>query len=306
MNHQLNASVVIPNLNSPLIDQVLDALRAQTVRPLEILVVGLDAPGLVREDGLVRLISTGRPASPAVARNIGAHAACGQVICYTDADCVARPDWIARLLDRHLAGAEIVGGGVAVEHSDYWRLCDNLAAFPTFLETSAPGTRPYLPSLNFSIRRELLERFGGFDERFPFAAGEDTDLSFRLRRAGHTLWFEPRAAVIHRHLRSSPGDLWRHLYMFGKTYLEIYPRYPDLLGNWRRINLSAGVPGVLRVLGPLLACCDVIERMIRYPQLRAYGSTIPGLLLGALAWYYGASAALQQRNTTDEMLIEAE
>ncbi len=299
-DQRFDVSVVIPNLNSPLIDQVLDALRAQTVRPLEVLVAGLDRPGLVREDDLVRLISTERPASPALARNLGARAAGGDVIVYTDADCIARPDWIARLLERHRAGAEIVGGGVAVECSDYWRLCDNLAAFPTFLETSAPGQRPYLPSLNFSIRRGLLERFGGFDERFPFAAGEDTDLSFRLRRAGHTLWFEPRAAVIHRHPRSSPGDLWRHLYMFGKTYMDIYPLYPDLLGNWRRINLSAGVPEALRVLGPPLAVCDVIERMVRYPQLRAYAPAIPGLLLGAVAWYYGAAAAFQQRRTTSE------
>lgn len=299
-DQQFDISVVIPNLNSPLIDQVLDALRDQTVRPLEVLVVGLDGPGLVREDSLVRLISTGRPAGPAVARNMGARAARGDVICYTDADCIARPGWIAGLLERHRAGAEVVGGGVAVERGEYWRLCDNVAAFPAFLETSAPGTRPYLPSLNFSIRRGLLERFGGFDERFPFAAGEDTDLSFRLRRAGHTLWFEPRAAVIHRHQRSSPGDLWRHLYMFGKTYMDIYPRYPDLLGDWRRINLSAGVPEALRVLGPPLALADVIERMVRYPQLRAYGAAIPGLLLGALAWYYGAAAALEGRRTTRE------
>ncbi len=289
-----SVSVIIPSLNSPQIDSVLAALRQQTQPPLEILVVGLDQPGLIREDGLVRLISTGKPASPAVARNMGARAARGDVLCFTDADCIARPDWIASLLERHQAGAQIVGGGVAVEHDDYWRLCDNVVAFTTFLETSVPGTRPYLPSLNFSIRRELLLQFGGFDERFPTAAGEDTDLSFRLRRAGHTLWFEPRAAVVHRHLRSSPGELWRHMHHFGRTYMEIYPRYPDLLGSWRRINLSAGNPVLLRVLGPGLALCDLFERMLRYPQLRAYAHLSPGLLLGMLAWYDGAAVGIRK------------
>lgn len=295
MNSLLQASVVIPSLNSPQIDQVLAALRVQTAPPLEILVIGRDQPGLVQSDGLVRLIDTGRPVGAAVARNLGARAARGEVICYIDADCIARPDWIARLLARHHAGAEVVGGGVAVEHDNYWRLCDNVVAFTTFLETSPSGERPYLPSLNFSIRRALLEQFGGFDQRFPGAAGEDTDLSFRLRRAGHTLWFEPRAAVVHRHLRASPGQLWRHMYAFGKTYMEIYPRYPDLLGNWRRINLSMGIPALLRVLGPGLALCDLAERMVRYPQLRAYAAISPGLLLGMLAWYDGAAAGLSRR-----------
>jgi glycosyltransferase involved in cell wall biosynthesis len=293
MSQRLRVSVVIPSLNSPMIDRVLDALRCQTVAPLEVLVVGLDRLGLVREDALVRLLSTGLPVSPARARNLGAQAARGEVICYTDADCIARPDWIARLLERHCDGAQVVGGGVAVDRDDYWRLCDNVVAFTPFLASSAPGPRPYLPSLNLSIRRTLLEEFGGFDERFPFASGEDTDLSFRLRRAGHTLWFDPRAAVLHQHMRASPGDLWRHLYMFGKTYMEIYPRYPDILGNWRRIRIAAGMPDLLRLLSPALAVADVIERIVRQPSMLAYVGTIPGQLLGMWAWYHGAAAALR-------------
>ena len=293
MSSQLSVSVVIPNLDSPLIDRVLDALRAQTLAPLEVLVVGLDRPGLVREDDLVRLVSTGAPASPAHNRNLGARRARGDIICYTDADCMARPDWIARMVARHAAGAQVVGGGVAVERGDYWRLCDNLVAFTPFLATAAPGPRPYLPSLNFSIRRQLLLDLGGFDERFPFAAGEDTDFSFRLRRAGHTLWFEPGAAVLHQHPRSSPGDLWRHLYMFGKTYMEIYPLYPDLLGSWRRIKIAAGVPETMRFLGPALAMADLVERFARHPDLLAYPAAAPGMLLGMLAWYHGAADALR-------------
>jgi glycosyltransferase involved in cell wall biosynthesis len=293
MSQRLRVSVVVPSLNSPMIDRVLDALRCQNVAPLEVLVVGLDQLGLVREDALVRLLSTGQPVSPARARNLGAQAARGEVICYTDADCIARPDWIARLLERHSDGAQVVGGGVAVDRDDYWRLCDNVVAFTPFLASSAPGPRPYLPSLNLSIRRTLLEEFGGFDERFPFASGEDTDLSFRLRRAGHTLWFDPRAAVLHQHMRASPGDLWRHLYMFGKTYMEIYPRYPDILGSWRRIRIAAGMPDLLQLLSPALAVADVIERIVRQPSMLAYVGTIPGQLLGMWAWYHGAAAALR-------------
>lgn len=285
-----------------MIDQVLAALRRQTAPPDEILVVGLDRAGLVIEDAQVRLISTGAPVSPARARNLGAWAACGDIVCYIDADCIAAPDWIERLRERHVGGAEIVGGSVRVERDRYWQYCDNLASFTPFLEVSPPGVRPYLPSLNLSIRRALLTQFDGFDERFPFASGEDTDLCFRLRRAGYTLWFEPRAIVAHRHLRASPGDLWRHLYMYGKVYAEIYPRYPDLLGVWRRMRASAVMPGAMRWLGPALAVADFGERLIRWPYMLRYLDATPALLLAALAWYHGAATTLQaqQRQSAGE------
>ncbi len=81
--------------------------------------------------------------------------------------------------------------------------------------------------------------------------------------------------------------------MFGKTYMEIYPRYPDILGNWRRIRIAAGMPDLLRLLSPALAVADVIERIVRQPSMLAYVGTIPGQLLGMWAWYHGAAAALR-------------
>jgi N-acetylglucosaminyl-diphospho-decaprenol L-rhamnosyltransferase len=47
------------------------------------------------------------------------------------------------------------------------------------------------------IRRPLLERLGGFDERFPLYY-EDLDLALRIRGAGFVSWFEASALVVHR------------------------------------------------------------------------------------------------------------
>jgi len=284
-------SVVIPNLDSPQIDRVLGALRAQTLAPLEVLVVGRDRPGLVREDALVRLVSAGEAASPARNRNMGARAARGAIVCYTDADCIARPDWIARLVERHAAGARVVGGGVAVEPGDYWRLCDNLVSFAPFLETSAPGPRPYLPSLNFSVRRELLLELGGFDERFPLAAGEDTDLSFRLRQAGHTLWFEPRAAVAHRPPRTSAAAVWAHLRAFGRVHVGLSGRHGAAAAP-RLSPRLAPLAGAIAAAAPLLALWDVLALYRADPALRRYWRALPGVVWGKIGWYWGVVEAL--------------
>jgi hypothetical protein len=70
-------SVIIPNLNSPVIGHVLEAVRTQEADPrqIEILVVGRDTPGLVIEDSVVRFLETEHPAPAAQARNRGLAAA---------------------------------------------------------------------------------------------------------------------------------------------------------------------------------------------------------------------------------------
>ncbi len=68
------------------------------------------------------------------------------------------------------------------------------------------------------VRREAFERVGGFDESF-FVAFEDVDLSFRIRLAGGTCVYEPRAVV--RHAGSATlGRLSRKAVFYGQRNLE--------------------------------------------------------------------------------------
>lgn len=49
----------------------------------------------------------------------------------------------------------------------------------------------------FLIRADVVRTLGGFDESF-FAYAEDAELSLRVARAGHRMFYEPRARVLHR------------------------------------------------------------------------------------------------------------
>lgn len=283
----LTVSVVIPSLHSPIIDRVVDSLRAQTRPPLEIIVVGMDRAGRLAGRTDLRFVDTGRPINPAAARNAGAKFAQGDICCFTDADCLAAPDWIERIVARHTQGAQVVGGGVALPGSGYWTLCDNLAGLADFMEWSPAGERAHLPSLNFSIRRALFEAVGGFDERFTRPAGEDTDLCFRLRRQGHTLLFEPRARVTHCPPRNSFRHMWAHFHMFGATYLILQQQYGDLIGRSLKVALCQHFPWLAVILAPFLALLDSITFYRRNPSLLRYWYALPGIILARLAWYIG-------------------
>ena len=96
-----SVAVVIPSLNSPLIDRVLERVIAQdgAERIAEIIVVGKDQAGLIQEHPLVKLIDTGTPVKAPVARNMGIQATTAQLIIFLDSDCLVEPGW----LREHLA-----------------------------------------------------------------------------------------------------------------------------------------------------------------------------------------------------------
>lgn len=284
-------SIIIPNLHSPIIDRVLSGIRFQEfdLSQVEVLVVGLDGPGLVRADRLTRFISTGIPVPPAVARNIGAHEAEGEVLCLLDADCIPHRHWLRTLVSRYDdPGVGIIGGGVSFPVSGYWSLADNIATFYPYLDTSPAGTRDQLPSLNLSFRREVWETVGPFDERYPRPAGEDADWATRARLAGYTLYFEPRAVVIHCPARASFRDLWDHAVTFGQYSVKVDKRYREILG----LPFVFRCWWLLLLVSPLMALWITIL-VFRNRHLWRFSHTFPAIYVAKLGWCWGASKRLR-------------
>ena len=67
-------------------------------------------------------------------------------------------------------------------------------------------TVPMVYGAAMLVRREMIESAGALDERFPLY-GEDDEWCLRMRRAGWTILFEPRAVVVH-HGSASTLQRW--------------------------------------------------------------------------------------------------
>jgi len=284
-------SIIIPNLHSPVIGQTLAALAAQDYSgPFEVIVVGQDRHGLVKEGGNVRAIFTPQPTPPAKARNLGVQAARGDLILFLDADCVPSAGWL-RLHAAHYADSfvDVVGGGVTFTADNYWTLADNLGSFYEFLAELPNGVRQQLPSLNLSVRRSVLEITGLFDERYPYPAGEDADLTTRLRQSGFLLHFDPAASVMHLPQRSTPESMFRHAYNFGRYSVKVDTRYANYLET----------PYILRywylaiLMAPIMAA-GTIGRMLRLKRVWQNLHTLPAIYLAKLIWCFGAANSLQK------------
>lgn len=282
----LTASVIVPNLHSPYLGEVLRALRQQTVAPCEVIVVGQDRYGLAHEDGWVQVFPSAYPVSPAIARNTGLAYARGDVCCFLDSDCVPAASWLEVLLEQHMQGYVAVGGSIGLQPQTYWQRCDNIACLGTFLETSAEGERLFLISGNMSVQTSLLRTIGGFNARFVIS--EDVDMGLRIRRQGHRLWFAPRAVAYHHTPRADAKRVWYHMYAFGSQWPTVQGEHQAILQRsiWEWLYRAAPLLGFMTT--PVVALRDVYELYSAQPDLRrCCWSALPGVFWARLGWYAG-------------------
>jgi GT2 family glycosyltransferase len=161
-----------------------------------------------------------RPLGPAAARNLGWRAASGDYVAFTDDDCEAAPGWLAAL--RRLAAPDTVVQGRTEPHPDERHQLD---AFARTMWVTARS--PFVATCNVLYPRALLERLGGFDERYPYPAGEDTDLGWRALEAGARHVFEPDALVWHAVHTLSWREQARAASRWA-TAVEVVRRHPGL------------------------------------------------------------------------------
>lgn len=223
-------SVVIPAYNSErTIGPCLEALKGQSKRPLEIIVVddGSRDGTIERARKFGAKVLAQKHAGPAVARNRGARASRGGIVLFTDADCVPEKNWLEEMLspfkDRGIAGVQ---GGYRTNQKSPIARFTQFEIEQRYERLSKRRHIDFIGTYSAGYRRDLFLESGGFDESFPEASGEDPELSFRLSRAGHRMAFNPRALVCHSH----PDTLGRYLRQkFGRARWRVllYRKHPQ-------------------------------------------------------------------------------
>ncbi|SEH91260.1 histidinol-phosphate phosphatase family domain-containing protein/HAD-superfamily hydrolase, subfamily IIIA [Mycolicibacterium rutilum] len=181
-------AVVVPTVGRPSLHRLLAELEGSAgPRPADVIVVDDRAatePALSLECRLpVRVLRSGGR-GPAAARNTGWRATTADWICFLDDDVVPQPNWFAALAD-DLAKAEVQAAAGSQAQIEVPRVGGRRATDDE-RRTQRLADAQWITA-DMAFRRDVLVAVGGFDDRFPRAYREDSDVALRITRAGNTI-----------------------------------------------------------------------------------------------------------------------
>lgn len=291
-------SVAIATADHPeALARCLDALAEGADALVEVVVIDQGATTATaevvraREHVLPRLrLVTQERRGLSASRNLGLRETSGPVLAVTDDDCVPDRRWIAAIAsalgkDASLAG---VAGPMLPWGTEQPGLVAVSSRTSLVRADHRGGVAPWIVGTggNMAVRREWIERVGGWDERLGVGsrgrAGEDVALVDRLLAAGAVIRYEPEAIVRHerRTQASRRATRWSYGHGIGGAcgilLREGHGRGVSLLARWLALRLrlaaSSAAHGRAGDVGA---------------ELRVVGGTMAGLVYGLRA---GASS----------------
>ena len=274
----MKVSVIIPAYNAQrYLRQCLESLSAQSRRAQEIIVVddaSGDATARIAAQCGITCLRLKRRSGAGAARNAGAERAQGDILVFTDSDCVAPPAWLENIVrayeERKEETAAVAGGYAGDAGSSFMgkfaalELSFRRRDFPAYVQTAV--------SNNLSCRSAFREA-GGFPRYFTGASAEDLIFTYRLSRRVRIRWLGNNG-VLHHFPRTLTGYL-RQQYVFARDMLVTYARHPAIFrvrthhgrGAFMQLLLGCSLIASLGVSGRLSLTVLALTALINMPFL---------------------------------------
>lgn len=227
---------------------------------------------------------------PGVARNVGSTLAAAELVLYLDADLIASPGLLEAHWHHHRQNPALAAtGGSVMPVRPYpllsWGLVDHLCSwFNVYPEFEHGGKPEYLPSLNFCVKKRLVDAVGIAWQNGLTVTGEDVVFCHDLHRAGLSIAFVPEAVVFHRDRETMAGYL-HHMFRWGE-------HAPSVRGTYRDLKYSFLFPasrGGLLLTTPAIVLGYTWFLWYSWVRVRPLAVTLalPQIFLGRLAYARG-------------------
>lgn len=220
-------SVIVPVKNgAAYIKELLDSLMQVEYEKdkLEIIVVDGNSTDDTREmvsQYPVKLLLEERPGLNA-ARNTGIKNSQGEIIAFTDADCIIPKNWISRIID-NFQNPQVgcVGGNVIGYYDSFLSHYSDESLIPVMrifgrreiLDHVKPPQK-YPAGCNMAFRQDAIKKAGLFDEGIKYGFDED-ELVERICKSGYNMVLDPNVVVKHKH-RPLLRELLKQNFSYGR------------------------------------------------------------------------------------------
>lgn len=221
---KLLVSVIIPTYHDwERANKCLNALHQQSLNAIdyEVIIVNNDPedapPSRVYLTDGVKLVNEAAPGSYA-ARNAGLKTAQGQILAFTDSDCLPHTDWLKHAISAILAGeVDRVAGRVDVFSNQKKMTATECYESIFAFNQKNNVSNGVAVTANLLVKADLFEKVGFFDERL--FSGGDIEWNRRATEMGYTIKYLENAIVSHpaRHTWSEMASKLRRT-MGGKLF----------------------------------------------------------------------------------------
>lgn len=296
------ASIILPHLNEPDLLACLRSLDQQRLDGIPFEVIVVDNGSTVLPEGTVSLIQGARLLyqpipGPGPARNLGASEARAPLLLFIDADCLAMPHWLSRIVtyfDEH-PDIDIVGGNIRIQPARGGRL----TAIEAYESIYSYRARFYVEHHGFAATGNMAVRADVFRAVGPFGdigTMEDTAWGQRATGMGFKIAYLDGACVKTPSCKSFEelARRWdRHVaHEFGEL-----DRTPASIARWlTKAAVMAASP--LGEIIPILRSDRVdgpLERVLALACLTRVRLYRAGRMLGLL-WHDNASTMVDLWN----------
>ena len=227
-------SVIIPVHNGgEKFIKCLKSLKALSTPPLEVIVVldgGSDNSCETMTEFDVKVLIKQRQEGPALARNLGAQHARGDILFFIDADVTVPAGIIEDIINSFQSFPNL--DALIGSYDDAPFESNFLSQYKNLLHHYIHQTSKIQASTFWgacgAIRRDVFLKMGGFDKRYRHPSIEDIELGYRLRKAGYMIYLLKQIQVKHL----------KHWGIFSLLKADFFYRalpWTDLILNDRRI-----------------------------------------------------------------------
>lgn len=211
----------------------------------------------------------------------------GDAVFFTDDDCIADKYWVETMCaatQRH----PIVAGAVDSNKDIFSQLCHNISQFHSFMPDNVIRKKEFIAGASMGFRKSVFKELGGFEKGRYLA--EDMEIVIRAGLKGYSVFFEPKAKVIHNPNRTTMIDIFNYSYSHAKTTILLRRDYKDFL----RTPIILRSSFLVLLFSPVIALKVLMGIYFHNKKLLKCFHTIPVLYGLKLAWCLGAARGLRK------------
>jgi cellulose synthase/poly-beta-1,6-N-acetylglucosamine synthase-like glycosyltransferase len=297
--YQPLVSIIVPVRNGEsTIEPLLESLQKLNYdkNKLEVIVVDGNSTDKTREivkKYPVKLIIERKDGLNA-ARNAGIKNSNGEIVAFTDCDCIVSSDWVRKIVENFKDSRVSCVGGSA-------KGCDNNGFVSQYADNSIVPLMPFFkkreelsmirPFLhhpagcNMAFRRKAFKEAGRFDESIQYGF-DDVEFAERVCKAGYKMVLDPNVLVWHKH-RSTLKEFLKQNFNYGRGSGVLLKRKgaKNVVSTWSFLGLVGFISWLL-IIGSL-TFLSVATSLIIFPLL-LFGFTVMPLLVLMAFYLYKA------------------